>query len=139
MNKKSLFEEIRCLRKEYKDLDNRLKEEENKVLTDNVRGSSTEFPYTSRSVTVEGIQDSNKLKKYRKMMKDKKRKIGQQILDFEYELNHIDKSEIRLLLRYKYIDGLTNYEIAHKMNEKNPKEYTEDSVRMKINRFFEKN
>lgn len=139
MNRKILFKEIKFLIREYEDLDDRLRKEENKVLADSVSASSTEYPYTSHSVKIESIQDSEKLRKYKKMIKAKKRKIGEKILDFEYQMNNVEKSEIRMLLRYKYIDGLTNYQIAHKMNDKNLGDYTEESVRMKINRFFEKN
>lgn len=74
------------------------------------------------------------------MIKNKKRDIGKQITSFEYELNHIKDSEIRQILRYKYIDGLKNFQVAHEMNRRyKTDEYTADGVRMRINRFFEKN
>ena len=136
---KSIFKEIKALKKEYEDLDERLKREENKIVTDSVRGSSTQFPYTEHSCVVEGIQDSKQYKRYKKMLKNKKREIGKKILNFEYEMNHIEDSEIRTILRYKYIDGLKNYQIANEMNKKDEKIYTSDGIRMQINRFFEKN
>lgn len=137
---KSAFKKIRFLIKEYDDLDKRLDIEENKTVSDTVTSSSGEYPYTTHNCRIEGIQSSRTLKKYKKMIKNKKREIGKQIASFEYELNHIEDSEIRQMLRCKYIDGLKNYQVAHEMNKRyKTDEYTADGVRMKINRFFEKN
>ncbi len=137
---KSIFKKIRFLIKEYDDLDERLRIEESKIVSDSVAGSSNEYPYTTHSLKIEGIQDSNSLKKYRKMIKNKKQEIGKQIASFEYELNYIGDSEIRQILRCKYIDGFKNYQVAHEMNRRyKTDEYTADGIRMKINRFFEKN
>ena len=61
------------------------------------------------------------------------------MVNFEYQMHYVDDGEMKTLLRLKYIDGLTNFQIAHKMNEKGNKKYTEDSVRMQIKRFLEKN
>ena len=69
---KSIFKKIRFLIKEYDDLDERLRIEESKIVSDSVAGSSNEYPYTTHSLKIEGIQDSNSLKKYRKMIKNKK-------------------------------------------------------------------
>lgn len=137
---KAVFRQIKFLIKEYDDLEKRLDKEENKTVSDTVIGSSSEYPYTSHSCKIEGIQSNTNLKKYRKMIKNKKRDIGKQITSFEYELNHIGDSELRQILRCKYIDGLKNYQVAHEMNKRyKTDEYTADGVRMRINRFFEKN
>ncbi len=137
---KALFRQIKFLMKEYDDLEKRLDKEENKTVSDIVTGSSGEYPYTSHGCKIEGIQSGTSLKKYRKMIKNKKRDLGKKIASFEYELNHIEDSEIRQILRCKYIDGLKNYQVAHEMNRRyKTDEYTADGVRMRINRFFEKN
>lgn len=74
------------------------------------------------------------------MLKSKEVKISKMILNIEYELNYIDDPEIREIIRYIYEDEMTYNQAAHKMNEiKAKKEYTADSLRMKIKRFFEKN
>ena len=62
---KSVFEKIKDLKTEYEDLEKRLNEEENKVLVDSVKGSSKYYPYTQHTMTVEGIQDSRRYKKYK--------------------------------------------------------------------------
>lgn len=136
---KNVIKKIRDLKIEYDDLDDRLKREESKAIIDGVKGSSSEFPYTAHTCKIEGFPNDKKIKRYRKMIGNKKREIGEKLLSFEYQLNGVKDSEIRTLLRLKYIDGLTNNQIAHKLNEKGDKDYTEDGVRMKINRFFKKN
>ena len=54
----------------------------------------------------------------------------------------IEKSELRIMFRLYYIDGLTWVQVAHRMNRMFPKRrkaYTEDSCRMRNTRFFEEN
>lgn len=142
---KELLSEISNTSKEIEDLEKRIKKIESKptkIVIDAVRGSSTEFPYTEHNCKIEGIENpkyKKALKSYRKMLKQKKQKIIKLHKSFEYELNYIKDSELRMILRYKYEDNMTNNQIAHKMNEnfKN-KDYTEDSIRMKTNRFLKK-
>lgn len=138
---KSIFKEIRNLRIEYEDIKKRIRDEENKVVVDSVRGSSSQFPYTEHNFTIKGIEDTIKHKKYRRMLKNKEKEIDKKITSFEYMLNSVKDSELRIILRYKYLDGLKNYQIAEAMNKDikdNKREYTADSIRMQINRFFEK-
>lgn len=56
-------------------------------------------------------------------------------------IEDIPKSELRILFRLYYIDNMTWYQAAMQMNQMFPKrkiKYTEDSCRMKHNRFLEK-
>ncbi len=56
-------------------------------------------------------------------------------------IESIEKSEIRIMFRLYYIEGLTWQQVAIRMNNLFPKRkiaYTEDSCRMKNTRFFEK-
>lgn len=60
----------------------------------------------------------------------------------EEYIDSIEKSELRTMFRLYYIDDLTWVQVAHRMNALFPKKkikYTEDSCRMRNNRFFEKN
>lgn len=53
----------------------------------------------------------------------------------------IEKSELRIIFRLYYIDDLTWYQVALRMNQNFPKrkvKYTEDNCRMRHNRFLEK-
>ncbi len=49
-------------------------------------------------------------------------------------INSLDDARMRRLLQYRYIDDLTWIQVAHKMGRR----ATADSVRMEINRFFDK-
>ncbi len=60
--------------------------------------------------------------------------------EVEEYIQGIEKSELRAMFRLYYIDNLTWYQVAMKMNEIFPKrkvKYAEDSCRMRHNRFFE--
>ena len=60
----------------------------------------------------------------------------------EEYINSIEKSELRKMFDLYYIDDLTWYQVAQKMNEMHPKrkvKYTDDNCRKKHDRFLEKN
>ncbi len=54
-------------------------------------------------------------------------------------INAIPKSELRMIFRLYYLDDNSWLQVANAMNKKFPKrKYTEDSCRMKHNRYLEK-
>ena len=58
----------------------------------------------------------------------------------EEYIESIEKSELRIMFRLYYIEGLTWNQVAHQMNEmfsRTKRIYTENRCRMKGNRFFE--
>ena len=58
----------------------------------------------------------------------------------EEYIQTIQKSELRIMFRLYYIDNLTWYQVALRMNQIFPKrriKYTEDNCRMRHNRFLE--
>lgn len=57
----------------------------------------------------------------------------------EEYISGIGDIEMRSILSLHYIEGFTWVKVAHKMNEKGRKKYTEDSCRCKHDRFIEKN
>ena len=66
------------------------------------------------------------------------------LIEKENELLELmnQKSELRMMFRCYYIDGMTWLQVAHKMNQLHPKRrvaYTEDSCRMRNTRFFQEN
>lgn len=141
MIKKQDLKQIDSLRKEIKYLEDRLDKLNSKpvkIVQDSVSASSPSFPYTRHTAKIEGFENPKNLRKYKKLVKDKRYKLEKAINHLEYELNQIDDSELRMLIRYKYEDNLNYVQIAHRMNDTGEKIYSEDSVRMKLNRFFEK-
>lgn len=137
---KDVLEQINSIRRELKDLNSRiivLNQQTNPVVVDSVQGSSATYPYIQHNCKIEGSVESfknkNIRKKYKKQIKSKEYKLDKLKNQLEYELNYVEDSEIRRILRYKYEDDLNWVQIMHKM------EYnSEDKARKKIERFFEK-
>ena len=72
-----------------------------------------------------------------RMKEDELLELTNQIEEY---IESIKKSEIRIMFRMYYIEGLTWNQVAHQMNEMfsgTKRIYTENSCRMKGNRFFE--
>lgn len=136
MNKK-LLEQVAALRNEVKDIEKRLQNNNiNSVIADSVKGSSTNFPYIECHRVIQGVDYKKQIRdrKYRKLLKSKRDKINKLLVQIEYDLNYIEDSEIRQIIRYKYFDNCSWIQIMHKMNYK-----SEEKARIKLKRFFEKN
>lgn len=132
------LDEIFHIRKEIQDLEER---------TDKIEKKSTEVAdtvqkgYKQRAI-IYGVDvkrayklqcNYEKLKKFKIQLVDKEKEIEDYIEKIPY-------SEIRQIFRYRYLDGLNWIQVAHRMNRNyNNKEYTEGSVRLKHDRFLEKN
>ena len=97
----------------------------------------SEYPYSARSFNLVGLEQMSE-----ECIK-KRNEIGKKISDKYYELNcrinkaydyilGIDDSEIRQILQYKYIDGLTWEQIGQAMN------YAAITVRKRHDDFIKK-
>lgn len=142
---KGVLTQISAMHTELQDLRKRLQKLEDKpqnIVVDSVRGSSSNFPYTEHTCKIEGLEKpkfQKAKKKYRKLIRNKESKIDRLIKQVEYDLNYVEDSELRQIIRYVYYDNKNYNQAAHAMNERfNKDKYTADSIRMKINRFFEK-
>lgn len=135
MNKKSL-EQIVALRREIRDIERRLQNNTSSVVVDSVKGSLSNFPYVECHRTIQGVDYKKQMRdsRYRKMIISKKKKIKKLIRQIEYDLNYIEDSEIRQIMRYKYFDNFSWIKIMHLMNYN-----SEEKARIKLKRFFEKN
>lgn len=125
--------------REIKDLEHRIqeleKEAENSIVKDSVRGSSNVFPYISRSIVIEGIEEKKENKKiirYKRILEEKKDQLLEIKIDIEEYLKKIDNSRIRQIIRLKYIDNKSWIRIGHELNT------TADAARMELKRFFKK-
>lgn len=132
---KNNFEQLSKLRLEKKDLEERLERFDRKptITIDGVQGSSKEYPYTQHNCRVEGINNKAR-NQYIKMIRSKDYKIGKLIKQIEYDLNSIEDTEIRQIIRYKYEDDLNWIQIMHKMGYN-----SEEKARIKLKRFLQKN
>ena len=138
---KELLEQADSLIEEIKDIERRLKNIEQKektILGDSVTGSEHEYPYIKRNFRVNGVANklfsSKNKRQYNKMLKSKRYKYEKMIKQIEYELNYIDDSEIRRIIRFRYYDKFSWIKIQIEMGYK-----SENTARMKLERFFEKN
>ena len=136
MNKKDL-EQVVALKNEIKDLERRLQNNNiSSTVADSVKGSSTNFPYIECHRVIQGVDYKKQIRdrKYRKLLKSKRDKINKLLVQIEYDLNYIEDSEIRQIIRFKYFDDYSWIQIMYKMNYK-----SEEKARIKLKRFFEKN
>lgn len=124
------------LKKETRDLTNRIEKLEEKydIVSDTVQTSSG-FPYKQHSIGITGYN----AKKYRLLTiyRNKLRNFNDKLLEMqntvEDEIEKIDDSALRQILRYRYIDGYGWIKIMHLMDYE-----SESKARMKHDRFLEK-
>lgn len=139
MINKEFLEQISSLHNELDDLEKRLRKiesKETKTVKDSVQGSSTGYPYIKHSCTIEGVEYPKTKRSryiYKKQIKSKKANLEKFINKLEYELNYIEDSEIRQIIRYRYEDNISWISIMHKM-----KYNSEEKARIKLKRFLEK-
>ena len=68
------------------------------------------------------------------MIKEKTYKLDKMRLQLEYQLNYVENSELRDIIRYRYNDNKTWLQIMFLMNYK-----SEEKARIKLKRYLEKN
>lgn len=102
-------------------------------VTDTVRGSSDEYPYTEHPITISGVQTQpnkrirlreERLKRRRTEAEEKR----EQIEDF---IDMLQDSQLKQIIHYHYIKGYSWVKTAGMVNNK------ESAVRMKVKRYFE--
>ena len=139
---KVLLSQINSTRKEIEELREKIDKINNKpakIVIDSVKGSSASYPYISHNCVIEGL-DNKKIiankksrNKYKKQIKNKEFKLMKLITNLEYELNNVEDSEIRRIIRHKYEENLNWIQIMFKMNYD-----SESKAKMKLKRFLEK-
>ena len=137
------------MKKEIKDIRARIRKldkflENPPVVSDTVRGSrkdGTIGPIKVTGIPLPAYARKIKLRgRYQQILEKKEEELLELTCQAEEYIQTIPKSELRIMFRLYYIDDLTWVQVAHRMNSMFPKKrikYTEDSCRMRINRFFE--
>lgn len=140
-----MVEEIKDLRRRIHELEkqiDRIKEEG--AVKDTVSGGMG----GTQHFVVEGfpVPEYNRkmmlLRSRKAMLEELEAELLELTNQAEEYIGSIEKSELRIMFRLYYIDGLTWIQVAHRMNQMFPKRrkaYTEDSCRMRNTRFFEEN
>lgn len=136
-------EEIKDIRARIKKLDKFL--ENPPVVSDTVKGTRKDGMIGPIRIT--GIPQSMYVRKlqirerYRQLLEKKEAELLELACQAEEYIQSIPKPELRIMFRLYYIDGLTWLQVAHRMNSMFPKKkvpFTEDSCRMRNNRFLDK-
>lgn len=82
------------------------------------------------------------LNKRKAMLIEKENELLELTNQAEEYINSIEKSELRMIFRLYYIDGMTWVQVAHKMNQLHPNRrvaYNEKNLQKRNERFFAEN
>ena len=139
-------EEIKDLRRRIHENERELAKLENMIVTDSVtRGKRGKKPLGTVKITGRPTAAIALKQKLLKKRNDRLTALEAELMELTHQaeeyIETIPKSELRIIFRLYYIDDLTWYQVALKMNQKFPKrriKYTEDNCRMRHNRFLEK-
>lgn len=140
MTRKEL-EEAPHISKEIENLNKRIQKYENnpKKVKSVGKCSNKEFPYNEQHYGVECVVYNPREKVLRRKLDQFKTKLEIKKQEIEDYIETIPFSEIRQIFRYRYLDNKNWVQIAHEMNNLyKKKEYTENSVRHKHDRYLEK-
>ncbi len=135
------LEEVFHIEKEIKNLESRVQKYEDNPKTIKSKGtcSSSSFPYTEQHYMVECVEYNPKMYTLKAKLDEFKDKLEIKKIEIEDYIETIPFSEIRQIFRYRYLDNKNWVQIAHEMNKLyQAKEYNEDSVRMKHDRYLKK-
>lgn len=139
-------EEIKDLRRRIADDQKRIDQLRRTIVTDSVScGKKGKKPI--RTVKIKGFPHVE-IERRVALMEKRQAKLEmletdliEKQLQVEEYIQTIDKSELRIMFRLYYIDSLTWYQVALKMNQMFPKrriKYTEDSCKQRHKRYLEK-
>jgi DNA-directed RNA polymerase specialized sigma subunit len=132
MTKRELLE-LKYLKEEIEQLKKQLEDFEFKVVTDSVTGSSPYFPYVSHSIKITGVDERDfevKTSRIRKQIKNRIEDLMDKTAKLNEYISTVPDSEMRIILSYRYINGLTWEEIGVSMN------YATSTVRNKHDKFI---
>lgn len=139
-----LQEEIKDLRKRIRKLDKFL--ENPRIVADTVRGTRKDG--TIGPIKIQGIplpeygRKELLRERYRKLLEEKETELLELTCQTEAYIESIKKADIRIMFRLYFIDGCSYPETASQLNSMFPKrriKYTDENVKKRIQRFFEKN
>ncbi len=124
-------------REEIKELEKKIQKLENSyITTDVVETSSAVFPFTQRTLKIEGRDYSKQrtLCLYKDLLKSRYDKLLLQQLKVEEFIDKLPTSRLRQIFEYRYIDNNTWVKVAMRIGNG----ATFESVKKEHNRFLEK-
>ena len=100
------------------------------IVKDSVSSAAT-FPYSKHTVVIEGIEAGSKEQRLHKKRREMLEKSRAELEELEEYISSVPDAGLRVIMRYKYIDGWTWQRIAMKMG------WTDESTpRQKIKEFL---
>lgn len=151
---KNILEQYLELKEEIRDLQDRIDRDERRlekirkegVVSDTVKGTRSDGTFGPIKITGYPIPEHNQVKN---MIKKRVAKLHILEDDLQNAINEVDefigkvpKSDLRMIFRFRYLDDMTWAAVAMNMNDRFPKrriKYTEDSCRMRHDRYLENN
>ena len=142
---KNVLEQYSSIKKEIADIErmiaesnSKIKKFEKQVVSDTVTGTRPDLttgPIKITGIAQKQIDKENELNRNRiQKMKRFKKRLEKLVVEVEEYIQKIPESEIRRIARMRYIENLSWRRVAVHMG----KGYTEDSCRIKMDRFLEK-
>lgn len=136
MNKDQL-RQLRHLKREIELLQDQIINLESEIVTDKVRGSDPEYPYTEKSFYITGFAHEEHSRKMKRLKERLQRRVDD-LLELVAEINEfvedIDDSLLRQIIILRHVNGLTWEQVAAHVGGGN----TADSVRKMHDRYLER-
>ena len=148
MDKRILIEYSNMV-EEIKDIKKRIKKLESEIInltvvSDSVKGTRKDGTIGSIKITGYPVPEEAKkqglLKRYRKLLGQKEEELLELTIKAEEYIQTIEKSELRIMFRFYFIDNMSYAKTAANMNMMFPKrriKYTDENIKKRILRFFE--
>lgn len=136
MTKQDL-KDFRYLKNEIKDLDDEIKKLGYDCVSDTVRGSTKDYPYIERTITITGLDEQGHVAKVRRLkarLERRKADLQDKRAEIEAFVDTIDDRLLRRVIALRFVNGLGWREVAAHIGGGN----SADGVRMMCNRFFDK-
>ena len=134
MNKDKL-RQLRHLKREIELLQDQIANLESEIVTDKVRGSDPEHPYTEKSFYITGFAHEEHSRKMKRLKERLQRRVDD-LMDLRAEIlefvEEIDDSLLRQIIILRHVNGLQWEQVAAHIGGGN----TGDSVRMIHDRFL---
>ncbi len=135
MNKDQL-RQLRHLKREIELLQDQIANLESEIVTDKVKGSDPEHPYTEKSFYITGFAHEEHGRKMKRLKERLQRRLDD-LMDLVVEINEfveeIDDSLLRQVIILRHVNGLTWEQVAAEVGSGT----TWNSLRMMHDRFLE--
>lgn len=131
---KRRLEQYSSIKAEVTELKAKIADREKSQLTDTVTGSYPEYPFTKHTVTIKGVDYGSDLLTQR--LKEKEYLLDEECAYIEKWLDTVEDSLIRLIVRMKYIEGMSWPQVSYKLAHDHKLDYAPDALRMRAERYM---